>query len=115
MTQVPDSTEAGWYPDPTDAQSLRWWDGMGWTTHISAKLIETIPRVTPTAGELRVRVRGAHAAPSDDDVELSADAAPEPGQAADDPGAAETRRARRPQLRPRDERAAGRAAFGDLS
>ncbi len=35
--------------------------------------------------------------------------------AATDSVAVETRRARRPQLRPRDERAAGRAAFGDLS
>ncbi len=25
----------GWYPDPTDARQLRWWDGSAWTTHQS--------------------------------------------------------------------------------
>ena len=143
MTQVPDSTEAGWYPDPTDAQMLRWWDGQGWTSHISAKLIETVPRATPTAVELRVRVRGAHAArvhDADESADGREGAAPvlEPDcthatacdtgaietgaidaraidTAATDSVAVEPRRARRPQLRPRDERAAGRAAFGDLS
>ncbi len=222
MTQVPDSTEAGWYPDPTDAQMLRWWDGQGWTAHISAKLIETVPRATPTAVELRVRVRGAHAARDDDsdaaatspggtDAAIDSGASPaasstgstpettassaspstvdsgqirgvaagalSPAPVGPDAGdsgsgrtgaidtsaidtgpvdtgtidtgtadtgtigtgtagtgaldagaisvdgstenssprAPESRRARRPQLRPRDERAAGRAAFGDLS
>src|SRR4051812_23636295 len=27
------STPAGWYPDPKDAASLRYWDGQGWTEH----------------------------------------------------------------------------------
>lgn len=27
---------AGWYPDPSDPQRERWWDGTAWTTRISA-------------------------------------------------------------------------------
>ena len=27
------STPAGWYPDPDDASSLRFWDGERWTNH----------------------------------------------------------------------------------
>ncbi len=27
---------AGWYPDPGQQSGLRWWDGSGWTSHVSA-------------------------------------------------------------------------------
>jgi hypothetical protein len=27
---------AAWYPDPTDASALRWWDGYAWTAHVTA-------------------------------------------------------------------------------
>lgn len=27
--------EAGWFPDPVSAAELRWFDGDGWTTHVS--------------------------------------------------------------------------------
>ncbi len=33
---------AGWYPDPGGSTSLRWWDGGGWTTHLS-----TPPQAVP--------------------------------------------------------------------
>jgi hypothetical protein len=29
-------TTAGWFPDPSDKQQLRWWDGLRWTDHTSA-------------------------------------------------------------------------------
>jgi hypothetical protein len=28
-------TPAGWYPDPANAQGLRWWDGAAWTDHVA--------------------------------------------------------------------------------
>ena len=28
-------TAPGWYPDPTDAAHLRWWDGAAWTTNVA--------------------------------------------------------------------------------
>lgn len=28
---------AGWYPDPADEQSLRWWDGSQWTANVRAR------------------------------------------------------------------------------
>ena len=37
------TTPAGWYPDPEDASSLRYWDGDAWTEHRS-------PAAPPTAG-----------------------------------------------------------------
>jgi hypothetical protein len=39
-------TVAGWYPDPTGAPSLRWWDGRQWTpnTHAGAAAISTSTR-----------------------------------------------------------------------
>ena len=27
------SIASGWYPDPADAQRVRWWDGSRWTDH----------------------------------------------------------------------------------
>jgi uncharacterized membrane protein YhaH (DUF805 family) len=30
------TTPAGWYADPTDPASMRYWDGAGWTAHQSA-------------------------------------------------------------------------------
>ncbi len=33
LPQVP--PEPGWYPDPWDPASTRWWDGQAWTGHIS--------------------------------------------------------------------------------
>ncbi|MDQ1583695.1 MAG: hypothetical protein QOF36_1749 [Microbacteriaceae bacterium] len=31
--ETPATPPASWYPDPTDARRLRWWDGGQWTEH----------------------------------------------------------------------------------
>jgi hypothetical protein len=28
---------AAWYPDPTNPAALRWWDGLGWTPHVTSR------------------------------------------------------------------------------
>ena len=33
MTNTDAHVPAGWYPDPSGAQQLRWWDGTQWTAH----------------------------------------------------------------------------------
>ncbi|WP_158861787.1 DUF2510 domain-containing protein [Leifsonia sp. AG29] len=42
MTELGGHAAAGWYPDPTGMQGLRWWDGLRWTAH-------TAPAVNPYA------------------------------------------------------------------
>lgn len=32
-----DSVPAGWYTDPQDPASMRWWDGMRWTSHVQRR------------------------------------------------------------------------------
>lgn len=34
---------AGWYPDPTDATRIRWWDGTQWTDQYQASITEQSP------------------------------------------------------------------------
>ena len=34
-TPAPPAVPAGWHPDPWGLSSLRWWDGSGWTGHVS--------------------------------------------------------------------------------
>ena len=37
MTHAPNgsTTPAGWYPDPSFPQQMRWWDGIQWTPHLA--------------------------------------------------------------------------------
>jgi hypothetical protein len=43
-------TPAGWYPDPEQAGQLRYWDGAGWTEHLSQAYEPTAPSTPePTA------------------------------------------------------------------
>jgi len=37
MTHAPNgsTTPAGWYPDPSFPQQMRWWDGVQWTPHLA--------------------------------------------------------------------------------
>lgn len=37
--KVADAPPAGWYPDPTGRDGLRWWDGLDWTDHRRAPLL----------------------------------------------------------------------------
>lgn len=47
MTTGP-AIPAAWYPDPRDADRLRWWDGAGWTAHTRARV--EVPEPEPTSG-----------------------------------------------------------------
>jgi Protein of unknown function (DUF2510) len=30
-------TPIGWYPDPSDARQMRWWDGYRWTDDVDSR------------------------------------------------------------------------------
>ena len=45
MTGGPELQPAGWYVDPQDAARLRYWDGQGWTGHVSRAMVS--PRGLP--------------------------------------------------------------------
>ncbi|MEO8263555.1 MAG: DUF2510 domain-containing protein [Pseudolysinimonas sp.] len=34
---------AGWYPDPANPTSSRWWDGAAWTDHVQAAVVAAVP------------------------------------------------------------------------
>lgn len=36
-------TQPGWYPDPQDISSLRWWDGENWTENVKPAPSKTLP------------------------------------------------------------------------
>jgi Protein of unknown function (DUF2510) len=42
---------AGWYPNPLDAATQRWWDGVSWTEHVSPELAAVQKTVEATAPE----------------------------------------------------------------
>lgn len=53
-----DSTPpAGWYPNPDDSTSLRWWDGTGWTERTQPIVSEQAP------GEIGAAVGEYHGPP----------------------------------------------------
>ncbi len=49
MTELPPPTftspPPGWYPDPTLAETWRWWDGSTWTPHVATRPTERTPRL----------------------------------------------------------------------
>ncbi len=49
MSDLPPPTTntipAGWYPDPNDTESWRWWDGWAWTTYIEVRVAQRTPRL----------------------------------------------------------------------
>ncbi|MEI2278582.1 DUF2510 domain-containing protein [Paenarthrobacter ilicis] len=54
MTQsTPGSaTPPGWYPDPSDARFVRWWDGTSWTAHQSPRAMQYQAPVLPRRREI---------------------------------------------------------------
>ena len=45
MTHAPNgsTTPAGWYPDPSFPQRMRWWDGVQWTPHLAPAVQQLLP------------------------------------------------------------------------
>ena len=39
------ATPPAWYPDPANESRLRYWDGLGWTTHHAANPVALVPVV----------------------------------------------------------------------
>jgi len=62
-TEVGPVHPKGWYPDPRSWSSLRWWDGGGWTIHVTAYPGRAVP---DAKGEVTCAVVGV-ADPSGDD------------------------------------------------
>jgi hypothetical protein len=58
------TTPAGWYPDPGDAGSQRYWDGARWTEHTAPAAPATAPPTAPAAGPIGTAVPGYAPAPS---------------------------------------------------
>jgi hypothetical protein len=47
-----DTIPPGWYSDPTNEEAKRWWDGSGWTQHVSIAAAETTAApVAPAVSE----------------------------------------------------------------
>lgn len=38
---------AGWYPDQSGADQLRWWDGQQWSTEVRPLVIDMVPDFAP--------------------------------------------------------------------
>ena len=45
---------AGWYDDPQDPRMVRWWNGLGWTTHVEPKP-ERAPEPAPVVVQAPVQ------------------------------------------------------------
>ena len=70
-------TEAGWYPDPKGEHDLRWFDGVGWTTHGRAQGRTTAAGAgavaATTASAEAVMVSGARSVADDEGSLVQAD------------------------------------------
>ena len=54
MTEPTDLPAAGWYPDPSGAPGLRWWNGLTWSDAVhppqpEARLAASVPPTAPSA------------------------------------------------------------------
>ena len=43
-----EQVQPGWYPDPLGLPQMRWWDGLGWTEHVSDARRPLVPQVVHT-------------------------------------------------------------------
>jgi len=41
---------AGWYPDQSGADQLRWWDGQSWSTEVRPLVIDMVPDFATVRG-----------------------------------------------------------------
>lgn len=59
----------GWYPDPTSADVVRWWDGTAWSSHTAPKVVpasaSSWPAPTSPAVQLNTELRFDHPFTSD--------------------------------------------------
>ncbi|WP_347108207.1 DUF2510 domain-containing protein [Paenarthrobacter sp. S56] len=44
-------TPQGWYPDPSNPQQMRWWDGVQWTQHVAPGPAQFMPLQRPLVSE----------------------------------------------------------------
>jgi hypothetical protein len=54
VTEPTDLPAAGWYPDPSGAPGLRWWNGLTWSDAVhppqpESRLVASTPPTAPTA------------------------------------------------------------------
>ena len=77
---VASAPAAGWYPDPANATSSRWWDGVAWTEHVQAAAVAAVPSapafLPPVAAPLAVEPAVAVAVTPAAPVEPAASSAP---------------------------------------
>jgi hypothetical protein len=52
--QPPTTAPPGWYPDPSGAHAVRWWDGTAWTDHAASPPSSPSP-ASPSAPIAEVR------------------------------------------------------------
>jgi hypothetical protein len=62
MSDQTPAAMAGWYPDPNGGESLRYWDGQGWTDHEFATTVPIsypgrVPEAVPSEGQRTRRDR----------------------------------------------------------
>lgn len=61
---------AGWYPDPRDPSTRRWWDGAAWSSHVAP--LEPVASVEPALTRRQLREQAGPLTQGDADNGLSA-------------------------------------------
>jgi hypothetical protein len=67
---------AGWYPDPNGVYQHRYWDGRGWTEHVSTNGVSGTAPVVPASVAAPVETAPAETAPAE--TAIAADWYPDP-------------------------------------
>ena len=58
---------AGWYPDQSGVEQLRWWDGQQWSSEVRPLVIDMIPdfvAVKPELATIRAALRAVETGPA---------------------------------------------------